>query len=280
MPVTLSMYFYRVAQEKIQKEFEKSNRLLDWDDIDNIVQGNDPNDAVDIFYSAVVDHHPVDGKPCYLLPPVPPWMAHDDFKRAYIAYALGKYVGRLDEPSRKNVVQILRVLASKHSCGYVQILSWCTLAQWMSFKSDIFNSDLQELLVDALGGTIGALIGPFVFLEKMFQQQYGDALWPVLERADNDIRYNVQQAMWRNFLNRHRIQLGQKNMTPNINKNLSVSMNNFCAGASLVGLSGIKPEEIRHGNSQLVQVARFLQKQSGFYVSLAGRCYQQCWEKR
>ena len=70
MPVSLSLYLYGLYQKKVEKAFDKNNKVLSQKDIEELLKNEDIQKTLQVFRSAVVDHKEVDSMPYHLGYPV------------------------------------------------------------------------------------------------------------------------------------------------------------------------------------------------------------------
>lgn len=161
------MYLYSLYQRKVQQAFDRQHHVLTQEQIFDLIQSKDKKKILDVFYSAVVDHHAINDKPYHLSYPVNPPFAHDQFKRAVIADSLGQELKPRTQEEAQSAVKILeRFLSSDNNAGYVQILAWQALGIIIREYDNFLEPQAASFRLAMRGPTAG-LIGALLFAEHL-----------------------------------------------------------------------------------------------------------------
>lgn len=199
MPIALSLYFHGLYRDKIQKEFDKHNRVLSQKDIEDLLLEEDIGRVLRIFCSAVADHQKVDGMPYHLSYPVNDMFYHDGFKRALIADGIGRMAERMDHAMRKDAVCVLKVLADpfRSPAGYARVLAWNALGGVIASEAKLMDMYRDDVL-DALGGTVPSVIGALLFIDAA-RKRKDTRIAALVQDGMGSARYRVQRALLHYF---------------------------------------------------------------------------------
>lgn len=204
MPFSLAMYLYRIAQEKTQKQFEKNNIVLNFQDIENLKQVKDKEVVIKILKSAVVDHQPVEGRPYFLNPPITPLFYHDSFKRCVVAEILAELARGDHDRYKSDVCLILRELIDVKQAGIVQIFAWHALGQWVAGDKDVlitFDEDLKR----GCRGSVGSILGLMLFCEALMNYGHRQKVAAFIDAHISMVRFSVQKALLHYFIHRYQL---------------------------------------------------------------------------
>lgn len=195
MPVSLSLYLYGLYQKKVEKAFDKNNKVLSQKEIEELLKKEDIQKTLQVFRSAVVDHKRVDGMPYHLGYPVNGIGYHDGFKRAVIADGITSYSRELQEEELTDVLLILNKLINpEESISYVQILAWNSLGR-IGKRCPRLVKDNKETIMSAFAGSVASVLGVLIFLDMMLETSQKRRALFFIKEGKTFIKYRVQKAL-------------------------------------------------------------------------------------
>ncbi len=200
MPVSLSLYLYGLYQKKVQKDFDKKNKVLSQKKIEELLRDGDIQKTLQVFRSAVVDHKKVDGIPYYLSYPVNGIFYHDGFKRAVIADGITSYLRELQEEEVVNVKSILdKLIDPETSISYVQILAWNSLGR-IGINCSTLVEDKKGTIMRAFGASVASVLGVLLFLDRMMGTTQQEISLTLIKEGKSFIKYRVQKALFNYYI--------------------------------------------------------------------------------
>jgi hypothetical protein len=200
MPIALSLYFQSLYRDKVQKEFDKRNRVLSQKDIEGLLLEKDTDRILDIFRSAVVDHHDVDGWPYHLNYPINSMFYHDGLKRGLIADGIAGMADRLDGAAREDALSVLTALTdpAESPAGYVRVLAWSALGRMLASDAKHVRA-YQDSVREALGGTVPSVVGGLLFMDSLLRTRERARVMSLLHEGMGSARYRVQKVLLNYF---------------------------------------------------------------------------------
>jgi len=195
LPVALSLYLYGLYQKKIEKAFDKNNKVLTQKDIEGLLKKEDIQKTLQIFRSAIVDHKKVNDMPYHLGYPVNGVFYHDGFKRAVIADGITSYSRELKTEELSDILLILdKLIDPETSISYVQILAWNSLGR-IGKNYPTLVEDKKEIIMNAFGGSVASVLGVLIFLDKMLDSSQKRRALSFIKEGKLFIKYRVQKAL-------------------------------------------------------------------------------------
>ena len=281
MPLSLSLYLYRLLQEKALRNFEKDNKILSQPEIDSLIKGSDLSGAMKIFRSAVVDHKPVAGVPYYLKAPLEPLFYHDNFKRCIIAGAAGGCAGRLGPAGKADALAVLDELGGPASAGYVQIFARHALGQWVKADETLYPERKGSLL-EAFGSTVASLLSAMVFIDHLQATPYAKDVPGLLAEGRGRVRYQMQKVLFSYYVKERGLEalaFADKNITSFLGnfRHTGAGQHYFEEGARSIGFIPLRQKGGLVSGTQQADIGRRLKRICGPYLYALGLFMKECW---
>jgi len=200
LPISLSLYLYGLYQKKVQKAFDKKNKVLSQKEIEELLKKEDIQKTLQILRSAVVDHQKVDGMPYYLGYPVNGIFYHDGFKRAVIADGITSYSRELKGEELFDALLILdKLIDPETSVSYVQVLAWNSLGR-IGVKCPTLVEDKKGTIMLAFGGSVASVLGVLLFLDRMLGTSQQKIFLTLIKEGKSFLKYRVQKALFNYYM--------------------------------------------------------------------------------
>lgn len=281
MPFSLSLYLYNKYMHKVNLAFAQENKALSQADINSLLEQEDRSKAIRIFYSAVVDHSPIDGVPYYLNYPVNGIFYHDGHKKAVIAEGICSYDWVRDKNNVEDALMVLdKFIDPEKNGGYVQVIAWNALGKLAQCFPEILTMKKKQLL-SAFGGTTGSLLGAIVFVDAISNSSGRSFALSMVEMGQGSICYRVQKLLINYFLYRspnHPNPLKAKTkLEPDILRflngiecNFQFSLNDFAQGCREIDLIGQNHQAVFYEGTSQANVAAILSRVCRRYLQVIG----------
>lgn len=281
MPISLSLYLYGLYQKKVEKAFDKNNKVLSQKEIEELLKKEDIQKTLQVFRSAVVDHKKVEGMPYHLSYPVTGIFYHDGFKRAVIADGITNFSRKLKEEELSEVLLILdKLIDPEMSISYVQILAWNSLGR-IGWHYSTLVKDKKEIIMGAFTGSVASVLGVLIFLDKMLETSQKNTALSLIEEGKAFIKYRVQKALCNYYMfkspyfgnpieeNPH-LESDIKRFLLTVQNNRSLTQSDTNEGLRHIGVIKWNQEASSWENTPHVDVGKRVMKVANDYIAPIG----------